>query len=109
MDSVPAYQNICASSRGFNLFKKTAWVRANAHPAIVAAAADAFYFAVNESHVLGAMAAVGGAVGGAVAGMLAGKRSRAGKKIMPQPVPLVEEMDLTDLAPEITEHPDWPV
>ena len=106
----PRFQNLCASSRGFNIFKKTAWARPNAYPGMVVASADALYFAIHLERMKGMTgAAIGGALGGAVEGMLAGKKKRARKKYLPQEVPLVEEMDLTDLPADVVEHPDWPV
>jgi hypothetical protein len=107
--TLPSFQNICASSRGFNIFKKDARLRPHAYPGMVVASPDAFYFAINLDRTRGMTgAALGGALGGAIEGMIAGEK-RAKKKYLPQEVPLVEEMDLTDLPRTITEHPDWPV
>ena len=107
--TVSRFQNICARSRGFNIFKKTAWGKPHAYTGMVVASPDVFYFAIDPQALTGVGAAMGGALGGAIEGMLASKKKRSKKKYMPQDVPLVEEMDLTDLPTEVTEHPQWPV
>ncbi|HBI46530.1 MAG TPA: hypothetical protein DDY78_27300 [Planctomycetales bacterium] len=76
---------------------------------MVVASPDAFFFAIDPKTVTGVGAVIGGALGGAIEGLLASKKKRDKKKYMPQAVPLVEEMDLTDLSTEVTEHPEWPV
>ena len=109
MADKPRFKNICAMTRGFNIFAKSAWGSANAHAGMVVASAETFYFVANPNVVIGAAAAVGGAVGGLVAGLAASKRKKGKRKIMPQDVPLVEELDLADLPAKVTRHPDWPV
>jgi len=108
--SSPSFQNICAPSRGFNIFLKTAWARPHAYPGMVVASPDAFYFAIDPARIQGLTgAAIGGAIGGAVEGMLTSKKKRSAKRYLPQDVPLVEEMDLSELPATVTEHPQWPV
>jgi hypothetical protein len=106
---LPAFQNICARARGFNIFKRTAWGKPHAYTGMVVASPDAFYIAIDPNTLTGMGAAIGGALGGAIEGMLANKKKRGKKKYMPQDVPLVEEMDLSDLPTEVAEHPEWPV
>jgi hypothetical protein len=105
----PAFLNICAWSRGFNIFKKTAWGKAHAYTGMVVASPDAFYIVIDPKTLTGVGAAIGGALGGAIEGLLANKKTHGKKKYMPQDVPFVEEMDLSDLPTEVTEHPEWPV
>ncbi len=111
------YQNICASSRGFNIFKTTAWGKPHAYPGLVVAGPDTFYFVVDRQRMLTTGGAIGGALGGALGGAVGGlidglrtdKKRRKKLGYLPQEVPLVEELDLTDLPDKITEHRDWPV
>jgi hypothetical protein len=107
--TIPQFQNICARSRGFNIFKSTAWAKPNAYTGMVVASPEAFYVAIDPKTLTGVGAALGGALGGAIEGMLASKKKRSTKKYMPQEVPFVEEMDLSDLPTEVTEHSEWPV
>src|ERR1700722_5121913 len=106
--TIPQFQNICARSRGFNIFKKTAWAKPHAYTGMVVASPDVFYIVLDPKTLTGVGAALGGALGGAIEGRLANKKKHSKKKYLPQDVPLVEEMDLTDLPIEVTEHPDWP-
>jgi hypothetical protein len=105
---VPWYQNICATMRGFNIFKQSSWRRANAVSGEVLPSPEAFYFVPHPRTVVG-LGALGGAVGGLIEGIHAAKKSKQPRAYMPEDVPLVEQMDLSELPEEVLEHPDWKV
>ena len=108
--ALPQFQNLCSHFQGFTIYKKQKWTRAHAYPGMAVASPEAFYFAIHLERMQGMTgAALGGALGGAIEGMLAGKKKRGKKKYLPQEVPLVEEIDLTELPSDVTECPEWPV
>lgn len=105
------FVNICAPMRGFNIRSKESRLRQKPYPGMVVASKKALYFVVDVQNlpttaegVLGQL----GAVGGLAAGILKGKKKLKGS-LLPQPDPLTEEMDITDLPEDITTHPEWPV
>ncbi len=105
----PSFLNICARSRGFNIFKRTAWGKPHTYTGMVVASPDAFYVVIDPKTLTGVGAAIGGALGGAIEGLHATQKKRGKKKYVPQDVPFVDEMDLRDLPSEVAEHPEWPV
>ncbi len=121
--SRPRFVNL-AGWQGFNIRDNSFWLRQRAYQGLALASPEALYFVIDpqglhthDAATAGAAAggfAAGGLLGG-LAGALLGslmsrwRRGPAEKKYLPVPVPLVEEMDLTDLPAEITEDPDWPV
>lgn len=109
MQDTPAFRNICASTRGFNIRGKAKW-GGKPYPGIVVASADFLYFAVNESLIVNAVAAVGGAVGGLIGGLVRSNRPGADpSRILPQPIESVEAKNLTELPRAVLQHRDWPV
>ncbi len=105
------FVNICARMRGFNIRPKGSRLRQKPYPGLVVASKKALYFVVDGQLLPGTAGGVlgqFGAVGGLVAGVLKGKKKFKGS-LLPEPDPLVEEMDLGDLPEEVATHPDWPV
>jgi hypothetical protein len=105
------FVSFCAPVRGFNIRSKQSRLRQKPYPGLVIASKKALYFVVDVQRLrsgVGNVLGQFGAVGGTVGGMLEGKKKFKGP-LLPRPEPLVEEMDLSELREDITEHPDWPV
>jgi hypothetical protein len=108
--SQPQFKNLCSYFQGFTIYKQQMMKRPRAYPGMAVASPAAFYFAIHLERMRGMTgAALGGALGGAIEGLVAGMKKPAKKKYLPLDVPLVEEMDLTDVPRDVTAHPDWPV
>jgi hypothetical protein len=106
------FVNFCARMRGFNIRSKESRLRQKPYPGMVVASKKALYFVVDvqllPAGAAGSVFGQFGALGGLVGGALEGKKKFKGS-LLPRPDPLVEEMDLSDLPEDITEHPNWPV